>query len=101
MDGRTSSFGDIVDVGDDFDEFEGRSRKKLLSDDVGGRECVRLYFSKDFIKVLDPVRESCGSPSYHIRNAISVSPNAEFSEDDSDLEKVLCLAECHSSRNVG
>jgi hypothetical protein len=103
MDGRTSSFGDIVDVGADFDEFEGRSRKKLLSDDVGGRQCVRLYFSNDLIKVLDPVRESCGSPSYHIRNAISVPPNAGFSasEEHSNLEKVLCLAECHSSRNVG
>ena len=91
-----------MEGGDTFDEFEVNSRRKLLKDDVGGRECVRLYFSKDFIKFFDPVKESCGRPSYHIRKAVSVSRESEVS-DEGDVcgERVLCFAECHSSRKVG
>lgn len=67
--------------GDTFDEFDESRRRKLLRDEVAGRECVLLYFSKDFIKFLDPVKESCGSPSYHIRNAISVARESEVSKE--------------------
>ena len=101
-DGGISSFGVIIEGGETLDEFDGSNRRKFLRDEVAGRECVLLYFSKDFIKFFDPVKESWGSPSYHIRKAMSVARESEVStEGDGCWERVLCFAECHSSRKVG